>query len=190
MPLAVLSPSPDRVAQSLGLGASELGNGARFVLGALLYGRAAAAVTLRESPGSRHVVTSAASDGDVTAHVTYLYYCALPFADRFLCDSPGDLTGLLATGAVARELAARRGSGDYGAASGATPDIRAVSGSGELTSLSEELRWAENPELLIPLLLGGARFRVISAEATLPNQGACYYPGSSCFKGDRREPRR
>jgi TadE-like protein len=151
LPLAVLAPSPALFGERLGLSLDDLGNGVRFVLGMLLYNRGAAIVTLREAPGSEVVPMSVPSDGEVTAHVTYLYYCAMPFADRFLCDSPAELA---------------------------------------LENIGDELRRAESPELLIPLALGGARFRVLSAEATLPNQGACYYPGSSCYGGGDAQGRR
>jgi hypothetical protein len=194
MPLAVLAPSTSLLARRFGLAGSELGselgNGVRFVLGLVLYNRAAAIVTLRDAPGSRRVVTSAPSHGDVTVHVTYLYYCALPFADRFLCDSLSGLPELLDAGSIARDLSAQIEPGDLGAASEAIgPALRAADGlgrAGELRSLADELRHAELPALLIPLALSGARFRVLHGEATLPNQGACYYPGSSCGQRQRR----
>lgn len=190
MPLAVLAPSTSLLARHFGLASNELGNGLRFVLGLLLYNRAAAIITLRDAPSSRRVATSVPSNGDVTVHVTYLYYCTLPFADRLLCDSLTGLPELLSAGSIARDVAAQIEAGDLGAASEAMgPALRAadrLGGAGELRSLADELRHAELPALLIPLALSGARFRVLHAEATLPNQGACYYPGSSCGSGQAR----
>ncbi|MET0412669.1 MAG: hypothetical protein ABW217_15300, partial [Polyangiaceae bacterium] len=194
MPLAVLAPSTSLLARRFGLAGSELGSdlgsGVRFVLGLLLYNRAAAIVTLRDAPGSGRVTTSAPSNGDVTVHVTYLYYCSMPFADRFLCDSLSGLPELLSAGSLAGDVAAQLEAGDFGAASEAMdPALRAahrLGGAGELRSLADELRYAELPALLVPLALSGARFRVLHAEATLPNQGACYYRGSSCGREQRR----
>lgn len=190
MPLAVLAPSTSLIARRFGLASNELGNGARFLLGLLAYNRAAAIVTLREAPASPRVTTNVPSRGDVTVHVTYLYYCAMPFADRFLCDSLTGLPELLSAGSSARDVAAQIEAGGFGAASEATRvALRATEAltGGELQSLADELRHAELPALLIPLALSGARFRVLHAEATLPNQGACYYPGSSCGRGGGRQ---
>jgi hypothetical protein len=189
-PLAALAPPTSLVTRYFGLDGSEPGNGARFVLGLLLYNRAAAIVTLRDAPGSRRLLTNVPSGGDVTVHVTYLYRCAMPFADRVLCDSLTGLPELLSAGSITSEIAARIDAGDLGGAAEALePALRAadrLGGADELRSLADELRHAELPALLIPLALSGTRFRVLQAEATLPNQGACYYPGSSCGQRQRR----
>ncbi|HET8763152.1 MAG TPA: hypothetical protein VFM12_07025, partial [Gemmatimonadales bacterium] len=46
--------------------------------------------------------------------------------------------------------------------------------------LSRELQYAASPELLLPFLFGRAHFKLVSAESTLPNQGALYYERTPC----------
>lgn len=178
MPLATLAPPTATLSRAFGIapvGSTGYGHALRFVAGALLYAPAAAAVTLRDGPGGARTHT-VASDADVTVRVAYLYHCGLPLADRLLCDAllePSDLAGLDASSLS--ELA--RGP------AGAVRRLLARRSSGRRPSLDEVFEHAATPELLLPLALRGSRFRLLTAEATLPNQGACYYAGSSCFRG-------
>lgn len=55
--------------------------------------------------------------------------------------------------------------------------IATLAGDGRMgaSPAARKLTAAENPALLLPSMLRGARFAVVEAEATLPNQGASYY---------------
>lgn len=186
MPLATLAPSLSQLSRSFGLGgagvAGDLGNGGRFLAGLMLYNKAAAMVTLRKGG---QVANDIASDELVTVRVTYLYYCGIPIANMFICDSLAGLSGLSAAQDAVQDVANRVRDGDIaGAASGAA-NLRQTlrDTTTQFNETKEELSWAESPELLTPFALTGARFTMLTAEASLPNQGACYYPGSSCYRG-------
>jgi hypothetical protein len=186
MPLAVLAPSPDTLFKLFGMGSgglSQVGNGGRFLMGFLLYDRAATMVTLRNPDGQ--VATSIPSDGLVTVRVTYLYFCAIPIVNYFMCDSMLKLSGLDQLDDAARSAYESVSQGGIEGARGVKDqlhgDLQKISD--KVGNLARDLQYAESPELLLPFLSGRGRFKMMSAEMTLPNQGACYYPGSSCFAG-------
>lgn len=179
-PLAALAPAPHVYVQGRAttlydaVGGGEGGALTRFALGVLVYARAASVVTVRAAPGSTEVLSQVAPRADVTVHVTYLQHCAVPIAARLMCNPAWDLAGYgrvvselqrldptrpVESARILRELRTR------------FPDPRRAD------YLADELARAESPGLLLPLMLGGGRFRVIEAEATLPNQGAAYVGG-------------
>jgi hypothetical protein len=184
MPLAVLAPTPDTLLKLFGMGngtLSQVGNGGRFLMGFLLYNHAAAMITLRNADGA--VATSIPSDGLVTVRVTYLYFCAVPIVNYFMCDSMLKLSGLDQLDDAARsayESVSQGGiEGVRGVKDQLHTDLQKISD--KVGNLARDLQYAESPEFLLPFLSGRGRFKMMSAEMTLPNQGACYYAGSSCF---------
>jgi hypothetical protein len=184
MPLATLAPSPATLLQTFGISGDSLGPGnsnlMQFVVGLLLYNRAAAMVTLRKPDGSlAHCV---GPTEDVTVRVTYLYFCTMPIVSSFMCDSLMNLSGLEQLDDAAKNAyESVSGGGLQGvqqAKDALQADLQRVSD--KVGGLSRELQYAASPELLLPFLFNRARFKLVSAEATLPNQGALYYPRSGC----------
>jgi hypothetical protein len=184
MPLSTLAPSPAALLETFGLDSSGLGaadsNLAQFLVGLLLYNRAAAMVTLRKPDGS--VATCVGPTEDVTVRVTYLYFCTMPIAASIMCDSLMELSGLdQLDDAVKRGYEAASSGGLEGvkqAKEGLQADLQRVSDT--VGGLSRELQYAASPELLLPFLFSRAHFKLVSAEATLPNQGALYYDRKPC----------
>jgi hypothetical protein len=186
MPLSVLAPTPDTLLKLFGMGdsgISQVGNGGRFLMGFLLYDRAAAMITLRDANG--FVANSVPSDGLVTVRVTYLYFCAIPIVNYFMCDSLLKLSGLDQLDDAAKSAYESVSQGGIDGARGVKDqlhgDLQKISD--KVGNLARDLQYAQSPEFLLPFLSGRGRFKMMSAEMTLPNQGACYYPGSSCFAG-------
>lgn len=162
----------------------ELGSGGRFLMGQFLYNRAAAMITLRNPDDT--LANNVGSTEQVTVRVTYLYYCGLPIVSQIMCRTLSDLSGLdIASEAVASTYDDVT-SGNPSRVLQANDTFRdGLQAAGErFAAFSSELEHAAAPELLVPLLFTKARFKVLHAEATLPNQGACYYSGSSCFAGE------
>ena len=184
MPLSTLAPSPAALLQTFGLSGDSLGSGnsnlMQFVVGLLLYNRAAAMVTLRKPDGS--VANCVGPTEDVTVRVTYLYFCTMPIVSTFMCDSLMKLSGLdQLDDASKNAYESISGGGLQGvqqAKDGLQADLQRVSDS--VGGLSRELQYAASPELLLPFLFSRAHFKFVSAEATLPNQGALYYARVAC----------
>jgi len=163
MPLTVLAPptawlEPRGQAGSLG-DALAVGMRSR-VVAALEYNRAGAVVTLQAGP----LVDELAPEpigrkAAVTVRVTYLYYCSIPIVRALGCKSIRDLTGEMPGAAPALF-------GSNGSVSARTPDQK---------RLAAVLSLAEEPQSLARLDAEGARFVALTAETTLPNQGADYY---------------
>ncbi len=189
-PLASLAPSPTWLLQGEAgnveavLGSSAL---ARFATGLFAYNRALAIVTLRPAAGSSKVVSTSISPGTaanpqpVTLHVTYFYYCAIPFARQLVCNPGYDLIGL---GKSIRELAS------IGADLSRSPSLSEVERANsrlkalgnrlrtqkkQAQELFSELQRAESPGLAVAYLLRGY-YAPLEGEATLPNQSASYEP--------------
>jgi hypothetical protein len=184
MPLSTLAPAPEALLGAFGL-TQDLGEGksnlSQFLVGLLLYNRAAAMVTLRKPDGS--VANCVGPTEEVTVRVTYLYFCTMPIAASIMCDSLQELSGLDqlddATKNFYESLSGGGLDGARQARDGLSADLQRVSD--QVGGLSRELQYAASPELLLPFLFSRrAHFKLVSAEATLPNQGALYYPRSSC----------
>ncbi len=195
LPLAALAPAPETLQRSFGLDAGALagaGNLARFVVGALLYNRAAAVVTLRKPDGS--VAHCVGPMDDVTVRVTYLYTCTMPLASALMCSTLEELSGLELLDAATQSQYRSAGERGLSGARGSEQELRAdLQRAGEARGgLSSDLQYAAAPELLLPFLSSRAHFRLLSAEATLPNQGAHYYERAPCpdYEGALAEQRR
>jgi hypothetical protein len=171
VPLSVLTPP---LTQTL-FGAATIveqstGLFGRFLVGTLLLAGAQTAVTLRDPTDT--VVTDVDSTGLVSVRVAYVYACPIPIGSALFCHSGLSLlTGLERLETLARAtLGSRLGRVRLGE----NPTAQ---------EFSRETRNVSNPDLLRVLLATGGRFKLLTATATLPNQGACYYPGSSCYRG-------
>jgi Flp pilus assembly protein TadG len=179
-PLSTLTPPLADV--TFGAGSAVESQGGlitRFLGGALGLSGALTAVTLRTGPGSEDIVESdIAPLGLVTVHVAYIYRCTIPIASAMLCHSGRLLAN--ATHAFQRafddfESASR---GDLGRLRSHKPDP-------QFEHFAQQTQYVESPGTRDLMLIGGGYYRLIEAEATLPNQGACYYPGSACYEGTK-----
>ena len=197
MPLAVLAPMPGSLMQAFGLNGDELGdtsNATRFLLGMFLYNRAATMVTVLKDNGE--VTDDVPATANVTVRVTYLYYCGMPIVNYFMCDSLMKLSGMDQLDDAATnyyQAVSRAGVDATRSIEGAQNLQQGVENAGRdlqtdlqlaadrAGALARDLQYAESPELLLPLMFSRAHFKMLRAEATLPNQGACYYPESSCM---------
>ena len=148
-PLLVLAPRPSTLS---GTGAQSLGDAlpkgfeARMRFG-LAYSRAATVVTMHDAPGEEALaVEPIEPKAPITVRVTYFFQCGVPLVRALICDT---LATLLAPA---------------GGVVGAPPNKAAA-----------RLKLVESPGSLQALAGAGSRFVVLTAEATLPNQGAHYY---------------
>lgn len=120
---------------------------------ALSFTRGAAVVTAHASPSQeRPAYLPFALDEVVTIRVSYLYHCGVPLVSRWLC-TPYE------------QLMRKEGEG------GLFDAFDSLIGE---VSMRDRLLLAEDPHTLGALVAPGARFKVISAQATLPIQGARY----------------
>jgi hypothetical protein len=120
-----------------------------------------------------------AEGDDVRVRVTHAYPCLVPLASRLLCDNWLELqSGVPITGS--RDLVDRIQRGSSSAA-----DIRAILAAQRRMSAQRErlqgarepladLDQAEVPGLLWTTIANGTRFRMLTAEASLPLQSAPY----------------
>lgn len=156
-PLAVLAPPAHQIFDPGSTLADEI-EGAplvRLLHGMTVYGPAATAVTLRSEPEDQKgtpgpILHSAMPHEKVTVRVAFLVPCRVPLVSRLLCDEGRDL--------LTSKLAP---TGDEG------------------RRLQRELEHVGSPALNAALLGSRLRFRLITAEATLPNQGADYHQEDS-----------
>jgi hypothetical protein len=153
LPLLALAPRPDTLGPSSdpSLGDSlPAGFESRFSFG-LRWSRAASVITLHDIPGTEELAAEPIDHtAPVTVRVTYLFQCAVPFVRALLCDTLASLLALpnpLLGGTAAGEARA---------------------------ALVRRLQLAEAPGDLVQLAAAGSRFTVLTAETTLPNQGAAY----------------
>lgn len=153
LPLLALAPRPD----ALGPGSDpSLGDSlpagfeGRFSFG-LRWTRAASVITLHDIPGTEELAAEPIEHkAPVTARVTYLFQCAVPIVRALVCDT---LASLLAP---------------------PKPLFGSTAASEARAALIRRLQLAEVPRDLEQLAGAGSRFTVLTAETTLPNQGADY----------------
>ena len=145
-------------------------------------------VTLRKPDGQ--VATCLGPTDQVTVRVTYLYSCTIPIVSNFMCDSLAELSGLDQLDDAARNYYQALGDqGLMGAQQAQTEleaDLQRVSD--RVDSLAQDLQYAATPELLLPFIFSRAHFKMLSAESSLPNQGAYYYPREGCERPDEEAP--
>lgn len=155
MPLLLLAPSETSVTV---VGADSLGGSlpSDFVSRlpfSLEYTSLAAAITVNTSPGTEELASERIPrDAQITVRVTYLMPCGVPIAGALMCRT---LASLL-------EPPKDKPNG---------PTNTAVR---EESPLARRLRHASGVSALETLVSPSARFVVLTAESTLPNQGAAY----------------
>lgn len=158
MPLLLLAPNEAAVgivgAESVA--ASLPGNFVSRLPFALEYTRTAGVITVHAASGSEELIAEpVARTAPVMVRVTYLMPCGLPLARMLMCRT---LDSLLKS-------------------SGSAPNVLGVLGS-EPSSFARRLSHAQGIAALKHMVSPTARFVVLTAETTLPNQGAGYdHPG-------------
>lgn len=162
MRMLPFSPNPKNIlpaALSEGLG--TLGPSG-WLAGAAAYSYGATAVTFPEEPGSakpKEDLTWGHQD-EVTVRVSYLAHCGIPIARFFMCDSSYSLAANLDT-----ELYKR----DFKGFQAAQKRIK-----GSQSALAQMQVSVGSPSILLGLMMSGERFRVLSADASLPLNSAPY----------------
>ena len=179
LPLIAVSPSLESLIGSRSV-TNAIGAGQTDSLGAdaALYTRGAVAVTFPTSPGASSYRTSFGNEDDVTVRVTYLFHCGVPLVRHMMCESVPSIRSGVSLDAV-YDLE------QVSSSSSSTPAEIASAVRRLQTRTNRIGRWqtsevnqAESPWLIDLTILSGARYFVMSAEATLPNQGASYSYGS------------
>lgn len=148
-PLLALAPGLDavRTPRDSSVSASLVSNVAASVSGAFAYTRAAAVVTLHEGGDDELATEPVPRNAAVTVRVTYLYSCGIPMVRALVCQSRA---AILKPASLFSSLF------------------------GGKDSMASRFKLAEEPNGLARLSGDGAYFSVLSAEATLPNQGAAF----------------
>jgi hypothetical protein len=174
IPLLAVSPSMEQLTGDPTIYKAIGGDPAeRALVGAVLYNRAAVAVNFPSSPGANSFVTSWGDDEDVTVRVTYFFHCGVPLVSRLMCDDIFSLNSGTPTEQI-RDLARAGGDPQRIAAALDRIEIAQARLDRAAPGVTEHERGAESPGLMWVTALTGARFVVLRAEATLPNQGADY----------------
>lgn len=188
LPLIAVSPSMESLLGNPTVYKAIGGSGAdRALTGAAIYNRTAVAVSFPSGPRGTSYESEFGKNDDVTVRVTYMFHCAVPLVNRFMCDDVGSLRSGV-------PIAAMRALAD-GVASGAA-------GPGEIMEMTQRVRdardrltraspgvaeldsGAESPDLAYLTALTGARFVILRSEATMPNHGANYEYASDSGGGE------
>jgi hypothetical protein len=173
IPLLAISPSFDQLVGRRNVERAIGGSGvSRAAVGAAVYNRAGMAVTFPTRPEGTNMRTSFREDDDVTVRVTYLFHCGIPIAAHILCDRYLSLRTGISLDAVRRVLTSG-GNIRQSAAAIRTAMLEQARVDRSQAGM-DELGYAEMPELGFLTELGGSRFYVLRAEATLRNHGAPY----------------
>jgi hypothetical protein len=147
LPLLVLAPKAINTSGSSSLSGSLPSNFVEALPIALAFTRSAAVVTVHTRAGTDELAPEPVPrDSTITVRVTYLYECGVPLVRALVCRT---LASLLEPHTNGKEGTSQR-----------QPNA----------ALGARLELAEVPELVPP----EARFAVLSAEVTLPNQAAAY----------------
>jgi hypothetical protein len=176
-PLLAISPSLDQMIPDESV-RNAIGDPESRASSALVYNDAAMAVSFPARPGASEYVRSFGDSDQVTARVTYLFHCAVPLVNRLMCESYPTLR-LGPSAAIAEEIVRDLGAGRI-TFDEATERLRRVEQARARSARDQEaiaeLGGAGTEELLH--FTGGARYRVMRGEATMPIQRAHYrYPG-------------
>jgi hypothetical protein len=178
------------VAQSIGT------RGLARALGAFLYNLGMLAVTFPESPGSTQFKQGPFQLDDnnstpVTVRVSYLFRCMVPLASLLICDSGISLrTGLPDFSAIAwkARVLSRRTPKTPQELEAWVASIDAYDADLDRERAQRESFKGAKPEfeqVEVPafqdmlLMMPGARYFMLRSDATLPLQGAKYYPRQS-----------
>jgi hypothetical protein len=149
------------------------------------------AVTFPKEPGATgddyHRVDDYGPREDITVRVTLLFHCVIPMASRYMCDKGYEILTGLPIDDIAGAFTRLRDPEIFDAAmSGDFARVRELSGYDDIREANDrladsdqwmrELQHVDVTELQTGAMLTQQRFMVLRAEATLPNQGAPYYP--------------
>jgi len=144
-PLAVLAPSMASLPQPTLETAVAKGALDRILLGRFVYNLGGAAITLH-APGEDEVLTRIGKRDPVTVRVAYVMPCGVPLVSALMCTGRMDL------------LAGALGLGEDDA-----------------QELLERMEFAESSSIRNLIFGVIPRVKLLTAEATMPNQGADYY---------------
>ncbi|MEM1418822.1 MAG: TadE/TadG family type IV pilus assembly protein [Myxococcota bacterium] len=173
IPLAPLSPSVTAVAREETL-ARSFPSVETTLSGALLYNRGAVAVTFPSEPGSMDFVASVDPRANVTTRVSYLFHCAVPIVGRWMCHSPLAMI-TAAPDVLLEDVTGGLSEDESGVVEGAFDLYRDYfRGRDDLRNGVEEMQFVENAAVTAAVMLGGKRYLILRAEATMTNQGAGY----------------
>ncbi len=176
VPLLTISPDLSRLWSEESV-KQAIGEAPRRLISGLIYNLGATAITVPSSPGSNDLKVTVGPKELVTVRVTHLFHCGVPIISGLICDDFYSLMSGLPLDFL-KEVGSKAVSGDF-----TVSDVQAWNEQykrekerlKDLEAPVAELTAAESPGL--QLLGGRARFRILQAEASLPNQGASYaYP--------------
>ena len=144
-PLAVLAPSVSSWLNGTLETAVAKGTWDRILNGRLVYSLGGAAVTVH-APGADEVLTTVGKRAPVTVRVAYVMPCEIPLVSALMCVGRMEL------------LAGALGLGDD-----------------STQQLLDRTEFVESTNFRNLILSVVPRVRLLTAEATMPNQGANYY---------------
>jgi hypothetical protein len=176
IPLLSFSPSMSSLIRKPTVYRAIGGNPAeRGLTGAAMYNRAAVAVTFPNSRREQEFSYEFEENQDVTVRVTYLFHCAVPLVNRFMCDDILSLKTGIPTEQI-MEMGRRAASGASLSEIGAM--LERIRLAQERLRASQpgmdELNAAESPSVIYLTALTGARYSVLRGEAVMPNHAANY----------------
>lgn len=139
------------------------------------------------------------NSGQVTARVTFLYMCGVPFVNRIMCEDGLSLMAGSGAPGLAESLAIYARDGRIDMNELRALDEQRTRSQGHFDRWEEEMGELEDGPgfgtavaiygITFATMGGGARFRPLQAEATLPVQAAnyCYRSGSGSTSGCWRQ---
>lgn len=142
--------------------------------GAYAYNLGAVAVTFPTAPRATSYRTTFGPEDDITVRVTYIYNCAVPIVNRWMCDSWISLRAGSSVEGYMNVLNTISSGASWNEIQAALNEVQASNARIERQQggVNEIMSGAANPNLLL-LSLGG-RFHILSADAQMPNHGATY----------------
>lgn len=176
LPLLGISPSIQDITASSSLRSAIGRSDITRLVGAFIYNKFAVGVTFPQSPRASEYQNTFSYDEDVTVRVTYMFNCAVPIVNRWMCDSylslktgmplemAGQLANMIQHGASLSQIQAFQA--EYQARRDRLEHAEA--------GMNELEAGAESPSLGYLTIATGSRFRILRQEATLPNHGARY----------------
>lgn len=176
IPLLAISPSMSQLMNADSV-RTAIGNPEeRALTGATIYNNSAMGVTFPVSPGANSYRSAFNRDDQVTARVTYLFHCAVPLANKLMCETyPTIRLGPAAAAieGIVRDLG--DGTLTYDSAMERIGRIDESRRRHERDNPAiDELSSAGSDSLMYLTWGTGSRFKILRAEATMPLQYARY----------------
>jgi len=193
LPLAAVAPAAAHMVPGISSAHDGLGDTLSRLFAHVVNRSAFIAVTFPTGPGAEgddfHRDAPYGPTEDITVRVTMLFRCMIPMASVFMCRRGTEiLTGLPVDEIVGAVSSVTSGELFDAALKGDFNRVRELSqvdeararaegrGGADQSQAMRELAYVDEVGLQWIGLLGARRFMILSAEATLPNQGARYYP--------------